>query len=112
MKSHASSVRRVSGTTSMAENTADRAMVMFDLAGPVPVMARADDPAAEVQDGIEVDDARRRLATTMPSRKKITATITVTNSSKNPSTQRWMIQNRHMSTTVKCVVPVKNIAGR
>ena len=38
--------------------------------------------------------------------------MTVTKSSKNPSTQRWMIQNRQVSTTVKWVVLPKNMAGR
>ena len=43
MKSQASRVRRVSGTTSMAENSAERAMVMFDWPvqyqwWPVPTM--------------------------------------------------------------------------
>ena len=38
--------------------------------------------------------------------------MVVAKSSKKPSTQRWMIQNRQLSTTVKWVAPVKKRAGR
>jgi len=41
-----------------------------------------------------------------------TYTITVTKSSKNPSTHKWMIQKRQVSTTEKWLVLLKNIAGR
>ena len=34
--------------------------VEFGLPGPVPVMARADQPAAEIEDGVEIDRAQRR----------------------------------------------------
>src|SRR5262249_52672865 len=36
---------------------------------------------------------------TTPSWEKMTATITVPKSSKKPSTHRWIIQNRQVSTT-------------
>lgn len=48
----------------------------------------------------------------MPSWEKMTATITVAKSSKKPSTHRWMIQNRQVSTTEKWLELSKNMAGR
>ena len=39
-----------------------------------------------------------------PSLKKTMATMTVTKTSKKPSTQRWMIQKRQVSTTEKLLV--------
>ena len=40
---------------------------------------------------------------TRPSATNITATSTVANSSKKPSTHRWMIQKRQLSMTAKFV---------
>ena len=42
----------------------------------------------------------------------ITATRTVANSSKKPSTHRWMIQKRQLSITAKFVRGPKKSAGR
>ena len=42
-------------------------------------------------------------AVTIPRTTNITATSTVANSSKKPSTHRWMIQKRQLSITAKLV---------
>jgi hypothetical protein len=57
----------------------------------------------------------RRVAVftvTSPSSANITATSTVANSSKKPSTHRWMIQKRQLSITAKLVRGPKKSAGR